>query len=333
MSSSADPNEDVDGSSQRKLDEHYRLMVSDQLEDLPGSDDESSEEGDDEMDNDGEDERAAADETTDSGVAGGSSDTTTEAKRKRKQRRPNRVGTTRDIITAVDAKTGLPTEPKHVAKGYGLQLGAILRDVVDVNETKLRTKKKQHLQAQLLARLHARYEFPVEYRNEDTKDNIVNRRAVSKFTKNLSGYKTMLRGMLGDNETWTEIQRHFPRMTLEQYNKFLENEELEYTKRQSTWGKELADKNIGHHNLGCRGFEGKQPVWDKEDQAYINAGLEPPFAKYKDPLFRAYLRSRYHRELAGKRVTKPDVVVGVELVADAKVMALEKAVVSNLPAY
>ncbi|KAK1653400.1 hypothetical protein QYE76_071205 [Lolium multiflorum] len=284
MSSSADPHKDVDESSQRKLDEHYRLMVSDQLEDLPGSDDESSEEGDDEMDNDGEDERGAADETTDSGVAGGSSDTTTEAKRKRKQRRPNRVGTTRDIITAVDAKTGIPTEPKHVAKGYGLQLGAILRDVVDVNETKLRTKKKQHLQAQLLARLHARYEFPVEYRNEDTKDNIVNRRALSKFSKNLSGYKTMLRGMLGNNETWEEIHRHFPRMTLEQYNKFLENEELEYTKRQSTWGKELADKNIGPDTT---------------------------------------------RELAGKRVTKPDVVVGVELVADAKVMALEKAVLTE----
>ena len=180
MSSSADPNEDVDGSSQRKLDEHYMLMVSDQLEELPrGSDDESSEEGDDEMDNDdahdGEDERAAADETTDSGVAGGSSDTTTEAKRKRKQRRPNRVGTTRDIITAVDAKTGIPTEPKHVAKGYGLQLGAILRDVVDVNETKLRTKKKQHLQAQLLARLHTRYEFPEDYRSEDPKAHVVNR--------------------------------------------------------------------------------------------------------------------------------------------------------------
>jgi hypothetical protein len=30
---------------------------------------------------------------------------------------------------------------------------------------------------------------------------------------------------------------------------------------------------------------------------------------------------------------KPDMVVGVDLVADAKVMALEKAVVSNLPAY
>ncbi|KAK1660551.1 hypothetical protein QYE76_048710 [Lolium multiflorum] len=105
MSSSADPNEDVDGSSQRKLDEHYRLMVSDQLEDLPrGSDDESSEEG-------------MMIWTT--------------------MRRPNRVGTTRDIITAVDAKTGIPTEPKHVAKGYGLQLGAILRDLVDVNETKL----------------------------------------------------------------------------------------------------------------------------------------------------------------------------------------------------
>ena len=224
MSSSADPNEDVDGSSQRKLDEHYRLMVSDQLEELPGSDDESSEEEDAEMDNDGEDERAAADETTDSGVAGGSSDTTTEAKRKRKQRRPNRVGTTRDIITAVDAKTGIPTEPKHVAKGYGLQLGAILRDVVSVNETKLRTKKKEHLRAQLIARLHSRYEFPEPYNNENLKDNIVNKLGLSKFSKNLSGYKTMLRGMIGDDKSWEEIHRHFPRMTPEQYHKFLENE-------------------------------------------------------------------------------------------------------------
>jgi hypothetical protein len=37
--------------------------------------------------------------------------------------------------------------------------------------------------------------------------------------------------------------------------------------------------------------------------------------------------------MGGKRVTKTDVVVGVELVADAKVKASEHAVVSILPAY
>ena len=36
--------------------------------------------------------------------------------------------------------------------------------------------------------------------------------------------------------------------------------------------------------------------------------------------------------MGGKRVTKPDVVVGVDLVTDKKVLDLEKAVVSNLPA-
>ena len=36
--------------------------------------------------------------------------------------------------------------------------------------------------------------------------------------------------------------------------------------------------------------------------------------------------------MGGKRVTKPDMVVGVDLVTDKKVEALEKAVVSNLPA-
>ena len=239
------------------------------------------------------------------------------------------VGTTRESFTAVDPKTGIPTEPKHLAKGYGLQLGAIVRDVVSVNETCLRSKKKKHLQDQLLARLHARYEFPVGYRSLDPKENIVNRLALSRFTKNLSGYKTMLRGMIGDNESFEEIKRHFPRITPEDYKLFLQNEELEYTKSQSTWGKELAEKNIGRHRLGCRGYDGKQEKWQKEDQAYIDKCIENPYDKYKDPHFRAFVRSRYHKEMDGKLVTSPHVVEGVVLVTDPKVVEVENAVVSN----
>ena len=26
--------------------------------------------------------------------------------------------------------------------------------------------------------------------------------------------------------------------------------------------------NIGNHHLGCRGYDGKEPIWEKEDQAY-----------------------------------------------------------------
>jgi hypothetical protein len=37
----------------------------------------------------------------------------------------------------VDPDSGIPKEPVKFAKGYGLQLAAILCDVVNVNETNL----------------------------------------------------------------------------------------------------------------------------------------------------------------------------------------------------
>ena len=52
------------------------------------------------------------------------------------------VGTTKETFTAVGPKICIPTEPKHLARGYGLHLGAILRDIVNVNKTKLQRKKK-----------------------------------------------------------------------------------------------------------------------------------------------------------------------------------------------
>ena len=82
MSSSGNRNEDGDGpgSSQRDLDEHYRLMEEEiQLEEEMAG----GEEGDDDA-HDGGDERG--NEITDSGATGGGSETITEAKRQRKKR-------------------------------------------------------------------------------------------------------------------------------------------------------------------------------------------------------------------------------------------------------
>jgi hypothetical protein len=50
-------------------------------------------------------------------------------------------------------------------------------------------------------------------------------------------------------------------------------------------------------------------IWEKEDRAYRDAGIENPYDKYKDPIFGAYLTSRYRKEIGGKHVTRPDVVV------------------------
>ena len=69
--------------------------------------------------------------------------------------------------------------------------------------------------------------------------------------------------MIVYDEPWEEIKRHFPRIMPEDYTRFLENEELAYTKDQSAWGKDLAEKNIGRHRLGYRGYDGKADKWQK----------------------------------------------------------------------
>jgi hypothetical protein len=153
---------DVAGLSSRKLEmeEHYRLMVLEsQQEDgeYRPSDDDDADAGDD-------DERRVIDqETTDSGADAGGSESTSQAnKRVRKKRRRNLVAAKRDTFTLVDPASGIPKEPLNFMKGFGLQLAAILCDVVNVNETNLQSK--DHLCVQLISRLHARYEFPPEYR-------------------------------------------------------------------------------------------------------------------------------------------------------------------------
>jgi hypothetical protein len=214
------------------MEEHYRLMVLEsQQEDgeYRPTDDDNDDAGDD-------DERRVIDqETTDSGASAGGFKSSSQANRRvHKKRHPNLVAAKRDTFTLVDPTSGIPKEPLNYVKGYGLQLAAILHDIVNVNETNL--QNKDHLRVQLISRLHARYEFPPEYRNQDLKKNIVNRYALTRFTKHLSSYKTMLREMIADHEPFGEVHRHFPRMTEEDFKVFLANEANDFTKAQSKWG-------------------------------------------------------------------------------------------------
>jgi hypothetical protein len=88
---------------------------------------------------------------------------------------------------------------------------------------------------------------------------------------------------------------------------------------------------MGHHHLGCRGYDDKKPKWDKEDQAYIEQGIENPYKRYEDPQFRAFIRSRYCKETETRKlVMDPKVVHGVVLCTDLKVAEVEKVVVRNL---
>ncbi|KAK1610489.1 hypothetical protein QYE76_034162 [Lolium multiflorum] len=93
-----------------------------------------------------------------------------------------------------------------------------------------------------------------------------------------------------------------------------EDEDTTYTTRRS------------RTTLPSRGYEGKEPYWAKEDEAYVNAGIENPWLKYKDPLERRFIRSRYHKKkLTGELVTDPKVVTDIIwFTNDQKVLALEK---------
>ncbi|KAK1607897.1 hypothetical protein QYE76_031570 [Lolium multiflorum] len=268
-----------------------------------------------------------------SGAAGSSGTGTSGSKRPRKARRQNTVGTGRDTVKEVDPASGLPVEPKDVAKGYGNQLACILREVVNLNETDLRAESKAPLRAQLIARLHARYKFLGDYASSHQTNNIVNSQALLKFTKHLSSYKYMVRKLIAEGKGFEEVHSAFPHVTQADFDAFVANEELQATKNRKLWGKEMRELNIGNHNLGSRGYEGKEPYWAKEDEAYVNAGIENPWLKYKDPLERRFIRSRYHKKkLTGELVTDPKVVTDIIwFTNDKKVLALEKKLVSNLP--
>ncbi|KAK1687163.1 hypothetical protein QYE76_048011 [Lolium multiflorum] len=268
-----------------------------------------------------------------SGAAGSSGTGTSGSKRPRKARRQNTVGTGRDTVKEVDPASGLPVEPKDVAKGYGNQLACILREVVNLNETDLRAENKAPLRAQLIARLHARYKFLGDYASSHQTNNIVNSQALLKFTKHLSSYKYMVRKLIAEGKGFEEVHSAFPHVSQADFDAFVANEELQATKNRKLWGKEMRELNIGNHNLGSRGYEGKEPYWAKEDEAYVNAGIENPWLKYKDPLERRFIRSRYHKKkLTGELVTDPKVVTDIIwFTNDKKVLALEKKLVSNLP--
>ena len=75
----------------------------------------------------------------------------------------------------------------------------------------------------------------------------------------------------------------------------------------------MRDKNVGNHNLGSRGYAGKEPIWEKEDAELRAKNIENPYDKYTDPIAKGFIRSRYH----------VDKTTG-QLVTTEKVKELEK---------
>jgi hypothetical protein len=77
-------------------------------------------------------------------------------------------------FTVMDPKSALPVEPLELARGYGNTCTTILQQTANINDTNIRKKLKEPLAAQLINRLHARYEFLHPNDNKNLKTNRVN---------------------------------------------------------------------------------------------------------------------------------------------------------------
>ena len=273
---------------------------------------------------------AAEDDHTDATTDGAAEDATTDdggartdgsqPKRQRKDRRPNVLGTLKEEFTEVNSD-GHPTAPKHIVKGYSVQLGCILRSTVSINTENLRHKDRGNLRNLLFTKLHERYKFPAEFENTSLKGNKVNNAALTKMSKALSTWKSNVKRMIEKGESYEKIKEKNPSITEDDYNDFKINCSSTANSQSSKWGKEMRELNLGEHKLGPGGYRVAEPIWDKEDAERAEQGLPPRFEKYSgDKQTRNYVRARYKED----PITK-------ELTTDPKTRALELVLVRNTP--
>ena len=120
---------------------------------------------------------------TDVGAGGNPKKTRKKSTKPRKDRTPQAVATVTDTFTKVSL-SGQPQEPRNIAKGYGMQLGCILRETVSINTYDLRSPQHEALRAQLLKKLHERYIFP-----DDEGTKRVDNFAITKMNTALTSWR------------------------------------------------------------------------------------------------------------------------------------------------
>ena len=145
---------------------------------------------------------AAEDATTDDG---GAHTDGSPPKKQRKDRRPNELRTLKEEFTQVDSD-GNPTEPKHIVKGYSIQLGFILRSTVSINTENLRHPDRGNLRHLLFTKLHERYKFPAEFANTRLSGNKVNGASLTMMSTALSTWKSTVKAMIDKSGTYDKIK-------------------------------------------------------------------------------------------------------------------------------
>ncbi|KAK1614773.1 hypothetical protein QYE76_020290 [Lolium multiflorum] len=232
------------------------------------------------------------------------------ARRPRRDRRPQVLANVTDAVTVV-SESGLPMEPSWVAKGYGMQLGCIVRETVPILTQDLRSKENEAIVQSLLQKLHQRYTFPEPFNKK------VDSLALTKMSTALSSWKNRLKRKIEAGESWERISSRDPSLSLEDFNAFKSYLESDAVKKWTAWGKKMRDLNLGTHHCGSGGYRGKQPTWDKEDAEMVRLGKENPWHKIQDEQARNFVRSRYYLDWkTGQFITDHEVVRDFEKYLD-----------------
>ena len=256
------------------------------------------------------------DYTTDDRTDGGSGSNPTAQKKEKKPRRdrtPQVLANVTDEFTLV-SPSGLPLEPKDIAKGYSMQLGCIVRESMSINTKDIRSKANEALVQTLLQKLHQRYKFPEPLNKK------VDSLAITKMSTALSSWKSRVKSKIESGESWEKISSKEPHLDKEDFDAFKSSLSSDEAKKWTKWGKQMRDLNIGKHHCGSGGYRGKQPTWGKEDAEYVKLGKDNPWHKITDPQTRNFVRSRYYLDWkTGEFVTD-----------DPAVKDFEKKLVRNL---
>ena len=154
----------------------------------------------------------------------------------KRQRVPNKLRTTRLVVTEVDDGNFEPKESEKARRCYGNQIGCIIRTTATINDENL--KKIENMRSSLLKKFHQIFLFPgrnekdYEDPDEDLAMKKINKHAMTKFSDALAAWKNRVKAKIIDKkEPYSEIVKDNPTIAEEQFQIFKEACEAEAAKK------------------------------------------------------------------------------------------------------
>jgi hypothetical protein len=127
----------------------------------------------------------------------------------------------------------------------------------------------------------------------------VRRAALMKACGAWKNWKYML------NKNYVQQQKepfgHYPMITHDDWEKFVEMKTTSEFHRKSVEHKALVAKNKHPHRMGTKGYYGKKRQWEKEDEEARMWGVDPPFVEVDTDRARYWCRGRSTTDSSGQR--------------------------------